>query len=191
VEPRIFWEPRSTLRELRDAAESTDWWAHELLILLFLLSCTVSALASGRLTARLIVDGAVSFAFVPIVEIASFAFVYRVLKTQLTFERVATLFLVGNAPWFAWLVSVAAASAFVRPAYWPPWWLPATMCPVALWSAYIDFCFFTEVLHRSPFGAVRDLIVFRAIAWTAATIYFFGIAVWFETLPELRAWIGL
>lgn len=90
-----------------------------------------------------------------------------------------------------WLVAVTGASAVSRPFHWPPWWLEASMCPVAVWSAYLDFCFFGEVMNRPPRGAFRDLMVVRALAWTAATIYFFGIAVWSEVLPELGAWIGL
>jgi hypothetical protein len=47
------------------------------LLLAFTLGCAVSLLASGRLSARLIVDGAVSFAFVPVFEVLAFAALYR------------------------------------------------------------------------------------------------------------------
>ena len=45
------------------------------LLLLFVLGCGVSAMASGRFSMRLIVDGAVSFAFLPALELLALAIV--------------------------------------------------------------------------------------------------------------------
>src|SRR5262249_60631416 len=55
------------------------WWLllrRPLLLALFIGS-GVSLMSSGRLTPRLVVDGAVSFAFVPVFELAAFALVHR------------------------------------------------------------------------------------------------------------------
>jgi hypothetical protein len=68
--------------------------------------------------------------------------------------------------------------------------LAASLIPAA-GSAYIDYHFFREVMNRPAGGAVRDIILHRVIGWVAAAVYFFGIAIWSETLPELAAWMGL
>ena len=47
------------------------------LLLAFRLGCGVSIVASGRFTLRLIVDGTVSFAFVPLCELIAFVIVHR------------------------------------------------------------------------------------------------------------------
>ena len=46
------------------------------LFLAFVLGCGVSMLGSGRLTLRLIADGALSFAFVPLAELLGFVIAY-------------------------------------------------------------------------------------------------------------------
>ena len=45
----------------------------QLAFLLFVIACMVSVLVTGRFTVREILDGAISFAFVPIVEVVGFA----------------------------------------------------------------------------------------------------------------------
>ena len=57
------------------------------LLLLLVLGCGVSMEVSGRFSLRLIVDGMVSFAFVPIAEVGSLALVWRLNGRLLPFAR--------------------------------------------------------------------------------------------------------
>jgi hypothetical protein len=159
----------------------------QLLLLDFVLGCTVSAFASGRFTARLIADGAVSFAFLPLIEIGAFALVYRAARPAVTFGVAAPRFLAGNAAWLAWLAAFAAATAMIPPRAIGPLAsrLLATAIAPAIWSMRVDYEFFREVLHRSARDAIRDAVMFRAIAWTSAAAYFLGIAIWSELLAGL------
>ena len=57
------------------------------LLLALILGCAVSVLASGRFTLRLIVDGALSMAFVPACQVLGLAAVYPFRRTQVSFAR--------------------------------------------------------------------------------------------------------
>lgn len=154
------------------------------LLLALFLGCTVSLQASGRLSARLIADGALSSAFIPAFEIAAFGLVYSRGPRPIPFFRAADLFFVGNTPWLLWLIAFDVLRCFQAPvqATAPPptlfWGLPASLLPVAAWSMVIDRRFFRQVLQRSGPGAIRDLILQRLIAWPCAIVYFLGYAIW-------------
>jgi hypothetical protein len=64
AEARVLHSPAATLRGLANYQRG-GWWVlmRRLPLLAFVFGCTVSLLASGRLTLRLIADGAVSFYF--------------------------------------------------------------------------------------------------------------------------------
>lgn len=148
--------------------------------LLLFLSATSSLVASGTLNVRLLADGAISFAFVPVIQLAALALVWTVVhRPPLRFASVVDLFFAGHAPWLLWLVVVAAVCTVVPPRALSPWVWPlviGTLAPIA-WSVWIDFHFFREVAERAPRGAVWDLLLHRAIAWPLTLVYFFGIAL--------------
>jgi hypothetical protein len=161
------------------------------LLLVFVLGCGVSLIASGRLSPRLILDGAISFAFVPVVEAAAFAVAYRLGSRRLPLARAMDLLFATNAPWLLMLVALAALTVFQpqrHVATWsiPPrlWILIAAAVVTIVWSAYLDFAFFHRTLQRSTAAAARDVVILRGIAWTLAALYFLGVAAW----PSVVAW---
>src|SRR5579862_1734063 len=152
------------------------------LLLLFVVGCFVSIEASGRFSARLIADGMVSFAFVPIVEAASLALVWRFGGRRLRFNSAVDAFFATNAPWLLWIAGMSAFRAVAPPvlAAAPPrllfWSLAATPVPVVWIALRSDLRLFQESL--APVHPVRALMLQRSVAWTCALGYFFGIAVW-------------
>lgn len=158
----------------------------------------MSSLASGRFSVRLIFDGAVSFAFIPVLEVAALAVVYwratrRDVRPPLSFTRAVDVFLHGNTPWLIWLAAVATLGAFIAPRqagwwFWPV--LTSAVIPVA-WSVRIDLQFFRQTLQRSRRSAVLDIVMNRAVSWTLAIAYFLGIAIWAEFSPGVLHWMGL
>ena len=140
--------------------------------------------ASGRLSARLVTDGIVSFAFVPIFELASLAVVYGRRPRRIPFAQAVDLFFAANAPWLLWLLAFMVLRSLQTPlqatALPPPlvWTLLLSVVPVAAWSVYIDLQFFREVLPRQVGGARRDLSLQRVISWTCILGYFVGHEVW-------------
>ena len=161
--------------------------ARQLLLFAFVFGCAISGAVSGRFTARLILDGMISFAFVPIVELLAFAVMWRTrlagaADTSLGWSTAATRFFQGNRPWLLWLVGAVAVFATVPPRALGPWIRPAavsTIIPI-WWSIRVDLRFFRTELARTRRDAIVDVATFRAIAWTLGIGYFLGIAIWAE-----------
>jgi hypothetical protein len=152
------------------------------LLLLLVLGCGVSTEVSGRFSLRLVVDGMISFAFVPIAEIGSLALVWEWNGRPLPFARAVDMFCQSDSPWLLWVVAVAALRALESPlqavstaaAVW--YFAGATLVAVAVRAAQLDLRLFCEVL--APARPVRALAVQRLVAWTCALGYFLGIAIW-------------
>lgn len=187
-----MFRPAQVFRELARADARRTWW-HKPLVLAFVLGCALSASASGRFSLRLVVDGALSFAFVPALAILALAVVGRTgNRGRLPFGHLVDLFFTGNGPWLLWLIAAAALTLILPPRDFGPWIIPlelSLLIPLA-WSLYIDFHFFREVMDRTSGGATKAVILHRLIAWIGFIAYFDGRAAWSEVWPRLAAWIG-
>ena len=159
-----------------------------------LLGCCVSLIVSGRLTARLVLGSTIAWSFIPAFEIAAFAIVRRRARSIRTFARDLDLFSAGRRPWAIFLVATAAVASVLTPFQISNWAeAPVTLsvlAPIAigvmLRCAYLDFRFYREALDRPRTAAMRDVLLQRAISWTAAAVYFGGYAGW----PIVLSWIG-
>jgi len=147
------------------------------LLLAFLLGCAVSMLSSGRFTLRLIVDGTVSFAFVPLCELVAYAIVYRLQRGTRSTAQAVDRYFAGNTPWLWWMVALMAAAAIlpVRSTDLLPLVLMTSVIPIAL-SGRSDWRFFRSG-GRTRARAATDIVLQRAIAWSLATAYFLGVAI--------------
>jgi hypothetical protein len=160
------------------------------LILLLVLGCGVSMAASGRFSARLIADGMISFAFVPIVEVGSLALVWRAERGDVPFARAVDLFCASDAAWMLWIVGFTALRTVQSPlqAVSTPLWamrlLVALLGAAALWAFRRDLQLFRTTL--APARPVRALLVQRLVAWTCAVGYFLGIAIWANIVGFVR-----
>ena len=164
------------------------------LLFLLVMGCVVSAAASGRVSERLILDGAISFAFIPIFQIAAFAVVFRPrLSGANSFSVAGEQFFAGDFPWLLWLILVGAFLGVTPPRVSAGSFLTivATAAVPAILVARRDFRFFREAMGATPREATRKLLLHRAIGWTLAIAYFFGIALWSEELPALAKALGL
>ena len=191
-EVRVLRSPAAAFRELTKEQGGGAWTlVRRPVLLAFVCGCTVSLQASGRLSARLIVDGAISFAFVPAFEMAALAAVYWRSPQRLSFARAVDLSFAATAPWLLWLMAFAVLRCLQSPrqAAAPEdvllWTLEVSLVPIAAWAACIDLQFFREVLPRPDGHAARDLMLQRAIGWSCTVVWFFGYAIW----PEIvRRW---
>jgi hypothetical protein len=164
------------------------------LALLFAFGCVVSAFATGRFTVRLVADGMVSFAFVPIFEIAALALVWRSGRNRArpAFGVAVDRFFGGYQPWLIWMAILAGVLVVVPDRALAPVIRPAILLSVVplLWSLAVDLRYFRNVMPRAAGGAWRDLALHRALSWTAILTYFLGIAIWHEYVPQVIPWIG-
>src|SRR5580765_4192318 len=96
----VLVRPAEAFRALAAEQAGAVWrTTRRPLLLLFVFGCVVSLQASNRLSVRLILDGIISFAFVPVFEMLSLAIVYRRAPRRVPFAQAMDAFFVANAPW--------------------------------------------------------------------------------------------
>jgi hypothetical protein len=193
AEVRVLVDPASVFRELTEDRRPGLWvLLRRPLLLALVCGCVVSMQVSGRFSVRLIADGMISFAFIPMFEALALGAVFRRHPHGVPFARAVDMYFVANAPWLLWLIGFVSVRAFETPIQATAMTTSieltvlATLVPVALWSAWIDLHYFRAVLPR-PAGAVRDLLIERAIAWPCAIGYFIGVAIWPEIVGRILA----
>lgn len=160
-----------------------------------LLGGCASLIVSGRLSATLIAGSTLAWGFIPAFDVAAFAAVRRRTRPIRTFANDLERFSASLRPWTLLLVGVAAFASFLTPMQVSAWSsstavqaaLSAMALAVLLRTAYLDFRFFLEAMNRSPRAALGDVVLHRAISWTAAAVYFGGFAGW----PIVARWVGL
>ena len=179
-EARVLVRPAAIFQELVRSNQPSGL-ASRVFLLAFTLGCLVSALAAPSLTPRVVLDGAISFALIPILEIGALALVLSVGKRRRRpFGQMAGWFLVGNAPWLAWVVAMAFVSNLVPAGYVGPWVAireASILLPFAA-SLRIDLRFFRQVSERSVVGAWFDALLHRGICWTLFFAYFYGTSIY-------------
>jgi hypothetical protein len=161
-------------------------------LLALLLGCAVSVFGSGRFTFRLIADGTLSFAFVPLAELAGFTLVYFLGRRVLPFADAVDGFFTGNTPWLWWMLAFMSTPAFLSVSEQEQLLAPLLMTspiPIVL-SVRRDLRFFRDVLGATPGRARIDVTLQRLLSWSAATAYFLGTAItsrdFFYLFVEMR-----
>jgi hypothetical protein len=117
---------------------------------------------------------------VPIVETLALLVVAGRRLERPTRSAAIDTFFAGHAPWTLFMIATCATLTFVPAALWWPLLTGlflVAMPLVMIWSACIDFWFFRSVLGASRAGAVRDVIVHRALTWTAV-FAIFAVETW-------------
>jgi hypothetical protein len=147
-------------------------------------------MASGRVSPRLAVPATVYWSFVPLVETAGLAAVWRRQREAIRFARAIDLFFQGHAPWLLWLAAFAAIWAFFPTVLVLGWtyakwaWYGSALA-VAAWSAVIDYRFFRGVLGRGAGSALGNLLLQRVVSWGAGLAWFLGRSAWQVTAARL------
>jgi hypothetical protein len=183
-EVRVLVAPARTFRELAASPSDARTWLSRPVWLPLLLGATVSLQASGRTSVRLLVDGAIAFAFVPIFMIAAVAIVYRRCPRRVNFGRALDVFFIANAPWLVWLILIDVWRTFLTPAQAstmlsvPYYSLLLSFAAVAVWSTYVDLHFFRAFLVREDGRPGHDLLLARTISWIGIIAYFVGHEFW-------------
>jgi hypothetical protein len=144
---------------------------------LFLLALATGAslLGGGRLSLRLLLDTSVALAIIPVIQVMAFAVVYWSGHRRLGFSRAVDAFFSASGPWFGAIAVVAAFGAFASPIAAAQWFTrisTTAFIAAIVVTSRLDFTFFRDVLGRTPRRAAVDLVVQRAIGWSATIGYF-------------------
>jgi hypothetical protein len=181
----VMLQPAAAYKWLAGLAAGRGKWIalRRPLFIAFLLGCMISLLTSQSLALRLVADGAINASFILLGQIFALA-VVRGRERTVPFSRAIDLFFAGYGPWSLWILVYSALWAFASPLQASTWagsramfWAAA---PVALWSGYVDYCFFRCVLQRSPERAARALLLQWAISWSLTIWIFGGGPLWSE-----------
>jgi hypothetical protein len=148
------------------------------LFVALMLGCGVSMIASGRFTLRLVVDGTISFAFVPACELLAFAIVYAVARRAGSFAADADRFFASDVAWLWWMLLLMVAAAIIpahRSGVMDGPFLVTLPIPFVI-TAVKDYRLFHREWQASSAAAVSYVTLSRVVGWTAGTLYFLGIA---------------
>lgn len=137
----------------------------------------VSLSTSERFTLRLILGGAVAWAFVPALQVASIAVIVRLLgRGAVPLSRAVDLYFVGQCPWLLWLLAwTALATALPVPqsyALTGTWGLPLSLAAAVSWSATVRAAFFREVLALRGRRVLGALLLHTSLTWGAVILFF-------------------
>jgi hypothetical protein len=190
---QVMLRPATAYQELAGMSTvPTKWVAmRRPLLFAFILACTVSFAASGRLTLRLVIPATIYAMLEILIEVLALAAVRvnAITNTLPTFSRSLQLFFAGFGPWLLWMATFGAIWALASPVnafrWTGPRWDGYVLGALALWSCYIDFCFFRYVFQTTRRRAALDLFLQRAVSWTLAAIIFGGGSLWSELVRSL------
>jgi hypothetical protein len=146
------------------------------LLFLLVLSCTASLAASGRFSLRLFFDTSIALAAIPVIQVLAFAVVYWTGRRPRGFTAAVDSYFDGLWPWFFALAIIGLFGAIASPMAASRWTSRvAAACAVAavVASLRIDIRYFRAMLERASRRALLDVVVQRAIGWSATFLYFF------------------
>ena len=172
----VLWHPTAAFSRLAQAPLNGRWvcWRRPLFFAL-VIGCTVSLLTARSLGLRLVLSATATWTFVPLLEIASLAAVWRWQRCPLPLAATIDLFFVGNAPWTLWLIASgvfwASSPQLISSPTAAYTWLGSAGAILA-WCAYLDLCFWRIAMKRSLPAALGDLVLQHALAWAPGILIF-------------------
>lgn len=174
---RIYSERASHINEYALSSLFQKW-----LFVSLVIGAFVSLTASGRLTALLLLDGALFWSFIPLLQMLAMAIViWTFARSRMRTSKALDLFFVGQGPWLLWLLIVAGSCLFVpmKQVYlWPTqpgWFLPLSLFITFVWSNVTSFAFLNAALKLNVVRAAVALLLYDILLWGIVLSYLFAI----------------
>lgn len=190
-ELRVMLRPIATYRDLAKEADKNgvELLFRRPLFVALAFGAFASFTVSGRLTFQLLIDGALSWSLIPVLQLLVMtAVVFAFSRGRVPIARAIDLFFMGHGPLLFWLLGVAGACLFfpsreihLWPTVWG-WLLPISFVVVLIWSNVTTFGFLKGALNLSPLRAGKALLVYTMIFWGLILSYLFSV----ETLQLHR-----
>lgn len=181
----VMLRPASAYQELAALPDVGGKWraVRRPLFFAFIIGCGISLVTSQRLSLRLVADGFINVSILLLGQTGVLALVLG-RKRTISFSRAVDLFFAGYGLWLLWFVCYSALWAFAPPLEASTWAASRAMflaaVPVAIWSAYIDYCFFRRVIQWTPENIVRPLLLQWLLSWSLSIFIFGGGPLWSE-----------
>ena len=139
-----------------------------------MLSCAASLMASGRFSLRLLFDTSIALAALPLIQVVAFSVVFWTGRRPTRYAAAVDEYCDGLWPWFFALALLGSFAGIASPAVAARWFgqVGAVAGAMALIvSLRVDWRFFHESLGRASRRAVADVVIQRAIGWSATFLY--------------------
>ena len=140
----------------------------------FALGWGVSMMNSSTLVPRLLVDGAISFVFVPAFQLLAFWIVFRRRGPEARFDVAAERFFATNTPWLVLVFGLALWGVIQSPRDAAVWSWNEVLAALGAMGLAAAWSWWLERDQLRP----RESVLYRAMAWPAVLIYFLGFSVW-------------
>ena len=170
--------PRRAFRYIEAHPPDSGTWIalRRPLFLALVLGCGFTLLAAGVLTLRIAASATLYWSFVPLTEVLSLLIVTHRLRRGSASQTIDTFF-IGHGPSTLLLLAlVATLSILPGERWWNVLTRPAgalgAFVLVAIWAAYVDYCFFRQLLRADRGQAIRSVLLLRVLTWTAVFIVF-------------------
>lgn len=183
-ELRVMLRPIATYRELAKEADKNgvELLFRRPLFIALAFGAFTSLTVSGRLTFHLLIDGALSWSLIPVLQLLVMtAVVFAFSRGRVPIARAIDLFFMGHGPLLFWLLGVAGACLFfpsrqihLWPTVWG-WLLPISFVVVLIWSNVTTFGFLKGALNLSRLGAGKALLLYTMIFWGLILSYLFSV----------------
>jgi hypothetical protein len=174
AEVRVMLAPVSAYRALAGAVPRVRWpraLARPAIVALIIGSATVSA-STARVTPGLVLDGAICWSFVPVLQIATaIALIGSVRGRTIEVPRAVDLLFAGHGPWSMWVLGVAVLQLTRTGSV--NLILASTLVPAA-WTAIIVFGFCVSVLETTRGGAFMRTAAHQMVTWIILASYVFA-----------------
>lgn len=191
-ELRVMLRPIATYRELARKADKNgvELLFRRPLFVALAFGAFTSFTVSGRLTFQLLIDGALFWSLIPVLQLLVMTGVVVAFSSRgrVPIPRAIDLFFIGHGPLLFWLLGVAGACLFfpsreihLWPTVWG-WLLPISFVVVLIWSNVTTLGFLKGALNLSPLGASKALLLYTMIFWGLILSYLFAV----ETLQLHR-----
>lgn len=159
---RLMAHPFRVYRELADEEDELDeraaWRAAggKALFLLFVIGAFVSFTSAGRLVSFHVASTMIFWSFVPVIQLAIFAAVLRLVAPAFGLARALSLYFSGHGPWLLFLTLIAGVCLFAPDVYATLIWmlgyglLPGLLLAATIWAGVLTFACF-----RAGIGLTR------------------------------------
>lgn len=142
--------------------------------LLFVLATTVAITASGRFAPFEIVGAAISFAWVPCVQLLALAVALGLTARHVSLRKAFALYLEGQGVWLIVLTAIVGSCLFV-PVDAPPATSLLRLAPILVGVAFLSGAFLNYALFRAGLGLGRGrALVATATYYVVAHVIIFG-----------------
>src|SRR6266513_5749445 len=114
-ELRILRASAVTFRDLSTSPDRGFWTlVRRPLLLMLAMGLVLSLASSTRVSARVVIDGMISFAFLPLAEALAVGIVYLRGERRLPLTQVVDMFFVTNSPWLLWILAFCVWQSAAR-----------------------------------------------------------------------------